>query len=94
MPSVRSSIISGTPAALIEHQTPDVQARIDEEKSSERCEDQRGGNDARIADALADVLTGGADADMTQPVPADRVMALEREPFMRLIRTEKTLARI
>ncbi|MEE8122905.1 MAG: 3-hydroxyacyl-CoA dehydrogenase/enoyl-CoA hydratase family protein [Alphaproteobacteria bacterium] len=51
-------------------------------------------HDARIADALADVLTGGADADMTQPVPADRVMALERESFMRLIRTEKTLARI
>ena len=51
-------------------------------------------HDARVADALADVLTGGADADATIPVPAERVMALERESFMRMIRTEKTLARI
>ena len=47
-----------------------------------------------VADALAEVLTGGAKADVTEPVTSDRVLALEREAFMRLVKTDKTLARI
>jgi 3-hydroxyacyl-CoA dehydrogenase len=51
-------------------------------------------HDAAVADALAEVLTGGTKADMTEPVTADRVLTLEREAFMRLVKTDKTLARI
>jgi 3-hydroxyacyl-CoA dehydrogenase len=51
-------------------------------------------HDAAVADALAEVLTGGDKADMTEPVSADRVLKLEREAFMRLVKTDKTLARI
>jgi hypothetical protein len=51
-------------------------------------------HDAAVADALAEVLTGGAKADMTEPVTTDRVLTLEREAFMRLVKTDKTLARI
>ena len=51
-------------------------------------------HDALVADALAEVLTGGAKADMTEPVSPDRVLNLEREAFMRLVKTDKTLARI
>ncbi len=51
-------------------------------------------HDAAVADALAEVLTGGAKADITEPVTTDRVLTLEREAFMRLVKTDKTLARI
>ena len=51
-------------------------------------------HDEVVADALAHVLTGGANADPTEPVSADDVLKLEREAFMRLIRTDATLARI
>ncbi len=51
-------------------------------------------HDAAVADALAEVLTGGAKAEMTEPVAPDSVLNLEREAFMRLVRTDKTLARI
>ncbi len=51
-------------------------------------------HDAAVADALAEVLTGGAKADLTEPVTPDRVLTLEREAFMRLVKTDKTLARI
>ena len=51
-------------------------------------------HDAAVADALAEVLTGGAKADMTEPVSPDHVLNLERAAFMRLVRTDKTLARI
>ncbi len=51
-------------------------------------------HDETVADALADVLTGGAHADHTEPVDEETVMKLERAAFMRLIRTEPTLARM
>jgi len=51
-------------------------------------------HDAVVADALADVLTGGMEADHTEPTPEDTVLALERTAFMRLVRTEATLARM
>jgi len=50
-------------------------------------------HDAVVADALASVLSGGA-ADPTEPVNTHKVLDLEREGFMKLIRTEATLARI
>jgi len=51
-------------------------------------------HDVVVADSLADVLTGGPDADHTEPTPEDSVLALERTAFMRLVRTEPTLARM
>ena len=51
-------------------------------------------HDGAVADTLADVLTGGPDADPTEPIEPDKVLSLEREGFMRLVRTEPTLARI
>jgi len=51
-------------------------------------------HDAVVADALADVLTGGMEADHTEPTLEDTVLALERAAFMRLVRTEATLARM
>jgi len=50
-------------------------------------------HDKVVADALAEVLTGG-DADHIAPMSAARVLELEREGFMRLIRTNATLDRI
>ena len=46
-----------------------------------------------VADALARVLTGG-DADLTDEVAADDLLALEREAALSLLRTEGTRARI
>lgn len=51
-------------------------------------------HDKVVADALAEVLTGGPTADQTAPVNEDDVLALERRAFMRLIKTDATLARI
>ncbi|OYX88073.1 MAG: 3-hydroxyacyl-CoA dehydrogenase, partial [Azorhizobium sp. 35-67-5] len=50
-------------------------------------------HDLVVADALATVLTGG-DADHIEPVTEADVLELERAAFMRLIRTNATLARI
>ncbi len=50
-------------------------------------------HDLVVADALATVLTGG-DADHIEPVSEADVLELERAAFMRLIRTNATLARI
>ncbi|MBU6235475.1 MAG: 3-hydroxyacyl-CoA dehydrogenase/enoyl-CoA hydratase family protein [Alphaproteobacteria bacterium] len=50
--------------------------------------------DVVVCDALAEVLTGGPDADPTKPVTEDRILELEREGFMKLIRNEGTMARI
>ncbi len=47
-----------------------------------------------MAGALAEVLTGGPDADVTEPVAPETLLALERAAFMRLVRTEPTLARM
>jgi 3-hydroxyacyl-CoA dehydrogenase len=50
-------------------------------------------HDKVVSAALAEVLTGGT-ADHIEPVPAAKVLELEREGFMKLIRTEATLERI
>jgi 3-hydroxyacyl-CoA dehydrogenase len=51
-------------------------------------------HDVVVAGALAEVLTGGPGADMTEPLSEDDVLKLEREAFMRLVRTDATLARM
>jgi 3-hydroxyacyl-CoA dehydrogenase len=50
-------------------------------------------HDVVVADALADVLSGGT-ADLIDTVNEDQVLALERAAFMRLIKSAGTLARI
>ena len=50
-------------------------------------------HDVTVAGEVATVLTGG-DTDVTQTVSEDRLYKLERESFVRLLRTEPTLARI
>ena len=50
-------------------------------------------HDVAVADALARVLTGG-DADLTDEVGEDALLALEREAVLSLMRTEGTRARI
>ena len=50
-------------------------------------------HDVVVADALARVLTGG-DADLTDEVTEDDLLALEREAALSLLRTEATRARI
>ena len=51
-------------------------------------------HDEVVADALADVLTGGPGADVTEPVSEDDLLKLEHDAFMRLVKTEATLARM
>ena len=50
-------------------------------------------HDVVVADALARVLTGG-DADLTDEVTEDQILALEREAALSLLRTHGTRARI
>ncbi|MXY41453.1 MAG: 3-hydroxyacyl-CoA dehydrogenase [Rhodospirillaceae bacterium] len=50
-------------------------------------------HDRTVAGEIATVLTGGA-TDVTETVSEDRLFALERESFMKLLKTEPTLARI
>ena len=50
-------------------------------------------HDVLVADALARVLTGG-DADLTEEVTEDDLLALEREAALSLLGTEGTRARI
>jgi 3-hydroxyacyl-CoA dehydrogenase len=49
--------------------------------------------DSVVARELAYVLSGG-DTDVTREMQADEVLALEVESFMRLVRDERTLARM
>jgi 3-hydroxyacyl-CoA dehydrogenase len=51
-------------------------------------------HDMVVAGQLAEVLSGGEKADVTEPMAPEDVLALERKAFMALIRTEPTLARI
>jgi 3-hydroxyacyl-CoA dehydrogenase len=51
-------------------------------------------HDMVVAGQLAEVLSGGDKADVTEPMAPEDVLALERKAFMTLIRTEPTLARI
>jgi 3-hydroxyacyl-CoA dehydrogenase len=50
--------------------------------------------DVVVADALAEVLSGGAGADYTVPTKEDAITGLERAAFMKLIKTPGTIARI
>jgi len=51
-------------------------------------------HDETVADAMAEVLSGGPEADMTEPVPDQAVRALERAAFMKLVHSEPTLQRM
>lgn len=50
--------------------------------------------DVVVCEALSDVLSGGEGADWTVPVTEDRLLELEREHFMALIKNEGTIARV
>jgi 3-hydroxyacyl-CoA dehydrogenase len=50
-------------------------------------------HDLVVAGALAEVLSGG-DADLIDLVSEDQLLTLERRAFMRLVKTDGTLARI
>jgi len=50
-------------------------------------------HDLVVADALADVLSGG-DTDIIDRLDEHHMLDLERQAFMRLVRTGRTLARI
>ncbi len=50
-------------------------------------------HDATVAEAIGRVLSGG-DTDITKEIEEDRLTELERQGFMALIKTPKTLARI
>jgi 3-hydroxyacyl-CoA dehydrogenase len=50
--------------------------------------------DGVVCDILADVLTGGPDADPTVPTEEDTILTLEREGFMKLVHNAGTVARI
>ena len=51
-------------------------------------------HDEVVAGALARVLAGGEQADLTEPVSEDALLDLERQEFMALVRHPDTLARI
>ncbi|MDQ2103208.1 3-hydroxyacyl-CoA dehydrogenase/enoyl-CoA hydratase family protein [Azospirillum isscasi] len=51
-------------------------------------------HDMVVCGKLAEVLTGGAKADVTQPVTEDQMLALERAAFMELVRTTGTIDRV
>jgi 3-hydroxyacyl-CoA dehydrogenase len=51
-------------------------------------------HDEVVADGLAEVLTGGPKTDPTVPVSEDYLLALERRVFLRLVKTDATLARL
>jgi 3-hydroxyacyl-CoA dehydrogenase len=50
--------------------------------------------DREVLAALAEVLTGGPEADPVEPLPEDKVSALEKRMIMRLVRQPRTLARM
>jgi 3-hydroxyacyl-CoA dehydrogenase len=49
-------------------------------------------HDLVVAGELATILSGGA-TDLLEPLDEDRILTLERDSFMRLVRTEATLER-
>ena len=51
-------------------------------------------HDVTVSKALAEVLSGGPRADILSPTDEDGILALEREVFIRLVKTPETLARI
>jgi 3-hydroxyacyl-CoA dehydrogenase len=73
---------------------PSGKAALDLVVRDLKAKGQASAHDSLVAGEVAGVLTGGADADMTEPVEEKKVLALERAAFMRLVKTEPTLARI
>lgn len=59
-----------------------------------RAKGEATAHDELVAGALAEVLTGSPEADPTEPVGEDEVLRLERAAFMRLVKSEATLARM
>lgn len=51
-------------------------------------------HDETVAEALAEVLTGGSEADLTVALGEEKILELERGAFVRLLKTEATLQRI
>ena len=51
-------------------------------------------HDMVVCGKVAEVLTGGPKADVTQPVTEDQMLALERKAFMELVRTNGTIDRV
>jgi 3-hydroxyacyl-CoA dehydrogenase len=51
-------------------------------------------HDRTVALALAEVLTGGPEADAARPTGEEQISRLERQAFMRLLREPATLARM
>ena len=51
-------------------------------------------HDQVVARELALVLTGGPGADVTAPLDEEQLLALERQAFIRLLKTNATLARM
>lgn len=51
-------------------------------------------HDVRVADILAEVLTGGPGGDLMRPMPEADMMALERAALLELVRMAATRARI
>ena len=51
-------------------------------------------HDSVVATELAEVLTGGAKADITEAMSEDAILKMERAAFMRLVKTPGTLARV
>lgn len=67
-----------------------IRAMLDEELKAGRITP----HDAVIGAALADILTGGPDADPATPVIEDTIALREREAFLSLLATEPTRERI
>ncbi|HWP58969.1 MAG TPA: 3-hydroxyacyl-CoA dehydrogenase NAD-binding domain-containing protein [Candidatus Acidoferrales bacterium] len=51
-------------------------------------------HDELVATLLAEVLSGGPDADPSAPVSEEDILRLEREAVLRLLKTEQTAARM
>ncbi len=51
-------------------------------------------HDEVVTGELAELLTGGPGADLTEPVAEEELLKLERKAFMALVKTGKTLARM
>ncbi|HMA14842.1 MAG: 3-hydroxyacyl-CoA dehydrogenase, partial [Bacteroidota bacterium] len=51
-------------------------------------------HDMVVASVLAEVLTGGPNADHTEPMSEEAVLKLERAAFMHLVKTPGSLARV
>jgi len=86
---------SYTPPVRPEYRLPGPTGKVALEMAVEgfRRQGKTTPHDLTVADALAEVLSGGA-TDYLDPVDEDHVLALERRAFMRLLKTEPTLARI